>query len=66
MKAAFVVFDRMASLDFIGGQGGTAVLLQVDDDNRAAIELYRKMGFTHMATHTAWVRPASMRRSKPW
>ncbi len=48
-----------ASLDLIRSQGGTAALLQVDDDNQAAIELYRKMGFTHITTHTAWVRPAS-------
>jgi GNAT superfamily N-acetyltransferase len=47
-----------AALDFIRRQNGAAALLQVDDDNQAAIDLYRHMGFTHMATHTAWARPA--------
>ncbi len=47
-----------ASLDFVRSQDGTLALLQVDDDNQGAIELYRQMGFTHFATHTAWARPA--------
>jgi len=47
-----------ASLDLVHRQGGTAVQLQVDDDNQGAIELYRQMGFTHVTTHTAWARPA--------
>jgi len=47
-----------ATLDFIRRQGGRTALLQVDDDNLGAVELYRQMGFARLATRTAWVRPA--------
>jgi ribosomal protein S18 acetylase RimI-like enzyme len=47
-----------ATLDLIRSRNGCAALLQVDDDNRGAIELYRQMGFVHLTTRTAWTRPA--------
>jgi GNAT superfamily N-acetyltransferase len=47
-----------ATLDFIRHKGATTAWLQVDDDNLAAVELYRRMGFNRIATRTAWVRPA--------
>lgn len=48
-----------ATLDFIRGQGGAEVMLQVDDDNLGAISLYRQLGFTDVRTQTAWRRAAS-------
>jgi ribosomal protein S18 acetylase RimI-like enzyme len=45
-----------ATLDLIRGQGGTEAILQVDDDNLAAVNLYRGLGFTKVTTRTAWVR----------
>ncbi len=47
-----------ATLDFIRGQGGVTVLLQVDDDNLGAMALYRQLGFAPVTTQTAWARPA--------
>jgi ribosomal protein S18 acetylase RimI-like enzyme len=47
-----------ATLDLIRSQSGATALLQVDDDNQGAIELYRQMGFRRIATRTAWARPA--------
>jgi ribosomal protein S18 acetylase RimI-like enzyme len=48
-----------ATLDFIRGQGGAEVMLQVDDDNLGAISLYRQLGFTDVRTQTAWRRAAT-------
>ncbi len=47
-----------ATLDLIAGQGGAEAILQVDDDNLAAITLYRNLGFTQVTTQSTWVRPA--------
>jgi len=47
-----------ATLDFIRSQAGVTALLQVDDDNLGAIELYRQLGFVRFTTQTAWARPA--------
>lgn len=47
-----------ATIDFIRSHGGRQVILQVDDDNPGAIELYRRLGFSHTTTQTAWLRPA--------
>lgn len=47
-----------ATLDLIADRGGTNAILQVDDDNPGAIELYRRMGFTHETTRTLWACPA--------
>lgn len=49
-----------ATLDLIHNQGGVTVMLQVDDDNLGAIELYRRLGFAGFTTQTAWTRPALM------
>jgi predicted N-acetyltransferase YhbS len=46
-----------ATLDLIRSRNGTEAILQVDDDNLGAIELYRRLGFSHVTTHTHWVRP---------
>ncbi len=45
-----------ATFDMIRGQGGAEAILQVDDDNLAAVTLYRGLGFTRVATRTNWVR----------
>ncbi len=47
-----------ATLDYIRSRGGVEAILQVDDDNPAAIELYRQLGFACVTTQTAWARPA--------
>jgi ribosomal protein S18 acetylase RimI-like enzyme len=47
-----------AALDLIRSHGAVAALLQVDDDNLGAIELYRRLGFVRITTQTAWSRPA--------
>jgi ribosomal protein S18 acetylase RimI-like enzyme len=47
-----------ATLDLIRSRGGTEAILQVDDDNLGAIELYRRLGFALVTTQTAWTRPA--------
>lgn len=47
-----------ATLEHIRRRGGREVALQVDVDNSAAIELYRRLGFTATATHVTWTRPA--------
>jgi ribosomal protein S18 acetylase RimI-like enzyme len=49
-----------AALDMIRGQGGAEAILQVDDDNLGAIALYRQLGFSHVTSRTAWVRPGYM------
>ena len=46
-----------ATLDFIRRRNGVSALLQADDENQSAIELYHRLGFVHLATHTAWARP---------
>jgi ribosomal protein S18 acetylase RimI-like enzyme len=46
-----------ATLDLIRSQGGSEVVLQVDDDNLGAIALYRQLGFGRVTTRTAWSRP---------
>jgi ribosomal protein S18 acetylase RimI-like enzyme len=45
-----------ATLDLIRREGGREAILQVDDDNLAAVTLYRDLGFTRVATRTNWVR----------
>jgi ribosomal protein S18 acetylase RimI-like enzyme len=45
-----------ATLDLVRSQGGLEAILQVDDDNLAAVSLYRQMGFARVATRTSWVR----------
>ncbi|MGH2521197.1 MAG: GNAT family N-acetyltransferase [Anaerolineales bacterium] len=47
-----------ATLDLIRGQGGAEAILQVDNDNLGAIELYRRLGFARVTTQTLWTRPA--------
>jgi ribosomal protein S18 acetylase RimI-like enzyme len=45
-----------STLDLIRGQGGRESILQVDDDNLAAVSLYRQLGFGRVTTRTTWVR----------
>lgn len=45
-----------AALEFIRRQGGRYAALQVDDDNAAAVELYRGLGFVHVTTRSLWQR----------
>src|SRR5262245_50657449 len=45
-----------ATLDLARSQAGQEAILQVDDDNLAAVSLYRQMGFTGVTTRTNWVR----------
>ena len=45
-----------ATLDLVRGQGGQEAILQVDDDNLAAVSLYRQLGFARVTTRTNWVR----------
>jgi ribosomal protein S18 acetylase RimI-like enzyme len=52
-----------AALDHIRAAGGDEAVLMVDDDNQSAVELYARLGFTHTATHTTWLR--SGRRAIP-
>ncbi|HLE26541.1 MAG TPA: GNAT family N-acetyltransferase [Anaerolineales bacterium] len=49
-----------ATLELIRSRRGAEAILQVDDDNHGAIELYRRLGFAHMMTQTAWRRPARL------
>ncbi len=45
-----------ATIEHITRRRGQIALLQVDDDNTAAQDLYSKLGFEHIATHTHWYR----------
>ena len=45
-----------ATLDQVRSQGGVEAILQVDDDNLAAVSLYRQMGFARVTTRTNWAR----------
>lgn len=45
-----------ATLDYIRARGGRQAILQVDDENTGAIELYHQLGFEPTATHRAWQR----------
>ncbi len=47
-----------ATLDLIASQGGDEAILQVDDNNLAAVTLYRNLGFAGVTTQSTWVRPA--------
>jgi len=46
----------LATLKHIRQQGGRAVILQVDDENLGAFELYRQLGFAHLTTRRQWSR----------
>jgi ribosomal protein S18 acetylase RimI-like enzyme len=45
-----------ATLDLVRAQGANEAILQVDDDNLAAVSLYRQLGFGRVTTRTNWVR----------
>jgi ribosomal protein S18 acetylase RimI-like enzyme len=47
-----------ATLEYIRKQGGRAVILQVDDENSGAFDLYRQLGFAHLTTRRQWSRPS--------
>lgn len=47
-----------ATLDHIRARGGSRVILQVDDDNLGALELYHRLGFVPVTTRHTWHRPA--------
>lgn len=47
-----------ATLEYIRKQGGRAVILQVDDENLGAFDLYRQLGFAHLTTRRQWSRPS--------
>ena len=49
-----------ATLDLIRSRRGAEAILQVDDDNTSAVEMYRRLGFAHVTTQTAWRRPARL------
>lgn len=49
-----------ATLDLVRSQGGREAILQVDDDNLAAVALYRGLGFTRLTTQITWERPAHL------
>jgi ribosomal protein S18 acetylase RimI-like enzyme len=49
-----------AALDLAASQGGSEVILQVDDGNQPAVKLYDRMGFEHLTTQTAWSRPSRL------
>ncbi len=55
-----------ATLDLIRARNGAEAILQVDDDNLSAIELYWRLGFSHVTTQTAWVRPAHVQPAPPY
>jgi len=45
-----------ATLDLVRSRGGLEAILQVDDDNLAAVSLYRQLGFGRVTTRTNYVR----------
>lgn len=45
-----------AALAFARAEGGHTAILQVDDDNAAAIDLYRGLGFSRVTTRAVWSR----------
>jgi ribosomal protein S18 acetylase RimI-like enzyme len=47
-----------ATLDLIQQRQAVAVILQVDDDNLGATQLYRALGFCEETTQTQWARPS--------
>jgi hypothetical protein len=50
-----------ASMDLIAQRGGEAAILQVDEDNDAARNLYRSLGFIEERAWTTWRRQSSIR-----
>ena len=56
-RGGIAVSLMRATLDLIRSRRGGEAILQVDDDNTGAIELYRRLGFSHVSTQTAWGRP---------
>ncbi len=49
-----------AALEFIRQRGGTTAILQVDVDNEAAQNLYRRLGFVAERAWTTWRRGSRM------
>lgn len=52
----------VASDELAKKAGADAIYLQVERHNKAALSLYRSMGYQHLATRTTWRRP----RGLPW
>jgi ribosomal protein S18 acetylase RimI-like enzyme len=46
-----------ATLDLLRSRGVAEAILQVDDDNLGAVNLYRNLGFARVTTQTTWSRP---------
>src|SRR5712692_2165645 len=49
-----------ATLDLVRSRNGAEAILQVDDDNLAALSLYRQLGFLRVTTRTTWMRPGHL------
>lgn len=53
------------TLDYIQGNKGQEVMLQVERDNNAAIQLYRNLGFQEIGTNRRWETSTSRLRNLP-
>jgi ribosomal protein S18 acetylase RimI-like enzyme len=49
-----------ATLDLVRSRNGAEAILQVDDDNLAAVSLSRLWGFLRVTTRATWVRPGHL------